>query len=133
MEYLGIVLQYPFLIRVVSVLIIEVIFAFKFTQTCFCFFLKVNTMYRQTVANSQWELYHNRSATDQTVLACQMLKGDTNIRGQNTDCFTNHNGIYIYILHHSSSVCNIYITNQQNSNSCTHKQLTCMPFSSSFS
>ena len=97
MEYLGIVLQYLFLIRVVSVLIIEVIFAFKFTQTCFCFFLKVNTMYRQTVANSQWELYHNRSATDQMVLACQMLKGDTNIRGQNTDCFTNHNGIYIYI------------------------------------
>ena len=52
-------------------------------------------MYRQTVADSQWEVYHNRSATDQMVLACQMLKEDRNIRGQNTDCFTNYNGIYI--------------------------------------
>ena len=96
MEYLGIVLQYLFLIRVVSVLIIEVIFAFKFTQTCFCFFLKVNTMYRQTVANSQWELYHNRSATDQMVLACQMLKEDRNIRRQNTEYFASLNQIYMY-------------------------------------
>jgi len=39
---------------------------------------------------------------------------------------------YWYLLHHSSSVCNIYITNQDISTSCTHKQLTCTPFSFSF-
>ena len=39
---------------------------------------------------------------------------------------------YKCLLYHSSSVCNIHITNQQISTSCTHKQLTCTPFSSSF-
>jgi len=51
-------------------------------------------MYRQTVANSQWECYYNGSATDQMILVCQMLKEDRNIKGQCTDCFTKHNGIY---------------------------------------
>ena len=39
---------------------------------------------------------------------------------------------YWCLLHHSSSVCNIYIINQEISTSCTHKLLTCTPFSSSF-
>jgi len=37
MEYLGIVLQYLFLIRVVSVLIIKVFFAFKMHTDMFLF------------------------------------------------------------------------------------------------
>jgi len=33
--------------------------------------------------------------TDQMMLACQMLKEDRNIKGQFTDCFTKHNGIFL--------------------------------------
>jgi hypothetical protein len=28
----------------------------KFTQKCFRFFLKVNTIYRQTLANNKWRI-----------------------------------------------------------------------------
>jgi len=45
-------LQYLFLIWIVSVLIINVFFGFKMHTDMFLFFFKVNIIYRQTLANN---------------------------------------------------------------------------------